>query len=259
MYFFVVCSFVGVRFLMCSSLFFFLMIRRPPRSTRTDALFPYTTLFRSGRRRFRLRSGKGLCPASRFRIAAIPRYPWAHGWPPWWAGLCPGSHKSRLAVHGRRVPPSHHDSRPLFCSLRVADSALFYAFFRVGIEHNAMHIDAGQMNLIGIETTGVDDFLDLDNGDLARHGHIGIEITRRLAKHQITAAVGLVGLDQRDVRNNGTIHDVFLAVELADLFAVGNNGTNAGKREEGRNAVAAGAKKIGRAGRVEREGWNGKD
>src|SRR3546814_8974579 len=30
-------------FLLC----FFLMIRRPPRSTRTDTLFPYTTLFRS--------------------------------------------------------------------------------------------------------------------------------------------------------------------------------------------------------------------
>src|SRR3546814_18566423 len=29
--------------------FFFLMTRRPPRSTRTDTLFPYTTLFRSGR------------------------------------------------------------------------------------------------------------------------------------------------------------------------------------------------------------------
>src|SRR3546814_20794733 len=28
---------------------FFLMIRRPPRSTRTDTLFPYTTLFRSRR------------------------------------------------------------------------------------------------------------------------------------------------------------------------------------------------------------------
>src|SRR3546814_13762746 len=27
--------------------FCFLMIRRPPRSTRTDTLFPYTTLFRS--------------------------------------------------------------------------------------------------------------------------------------------------------------------------------------------------------------------
>src|SRR3546814_15135978 len=30
----------------CDS-FFFLMIRRPPRSTRTDTLFPFTTLFRS--------------------------------------------------------------------------------------------------------------------------------------------------------------------------------------------------------------------
>src|SRR3546814_15132630 len=27
--------------------FFFLIIRRPPRPTRTDTLFPYTTLFRS--------------------------------------------------------------------------------------------------------------------------------------------------------------------------------------------------------------------
>src|SRR3546814_5648316 len=30
-----------------SCTFFFLMIRRPPRSTRTDTLFPYTTRFRS--------------------------------------------------------------------------------------------------------------------------------------------------------------------------------------------------------------------
>src|SRR3546814_10702173 len=29
------------------------MIRRPPRSTRTDTLFPYTTLFRSIKLRFR--------------------------------------------------------------------------------------------------------------------------------------------------------------------------------------------------------------
>src|SRR3546814_17861022 len=34
---------VGIYFIF----FFFLMIRRPPRSTRTDTLFPYTTLFRS--------------------------------------------------------------------------------------------------------------------------------------------------------------------------------------------------------------------
>src|SRR3546814_19631278 len=45
---------VGVR--LCATSFnmfrvvFFLMLRRPPRSTRTDTLFPYTTLFRSGSR-----------------------------------------------------------------------------------------------------------------------------------------------------------------------------------------------------------------
>src|SRR3546814_14199159 len=32
---------------MLCHIFFFLMIRLPPRSTRTDTLFPYTTLFRS--------------------------------------------------------------------------------------------------------------------------------------------------------------------------------------------------------------------
>src|SRR3546814_10315527 len=31
----------------CICIIFFLMIRRPPRSTRTDTLFPYTTLCRS--------------------------------------------------------------------------------------------------------------------------------------------------------------------------------------------------------------------
>src|SRR3546814_2926083 len=40
---------------------FFLMIRRPPRSTRTDTLFPYTTLFRSGTASDRLR-GRGHLP-----------------------------------------------------------------------------------------------------------------------------------------------------------------------------------------------------
>src|SRR3546814_16061919 len=33
---------------MCVVCVFFLMKRLPPRSTRTDTLFPYTTLFRSG-------------------------------------------------------------------------------------------------------------------------------------------------------------------------------------------------------------------
>src|SRR3546814_1535794 len=43
----------------------FLMIRRPPRSTRTDTLFPYTTLFRSP-------SARGLSAASTSNIGALP-------------------------------------------------------------------------------------------------------------------------------------------------------------------------------------------
>src|SRR3546814_20695073 len=49
---------------MCIVLFF-LMIRRPPRSTRTDTLFPYTTLFRS-----HLSSVHGPCNGWREQIHA---------------------------------------------------------------------------------------------------------------------------------------------------------------------------------------------
>src|SRR3546814_2838057 len=47
------CSRFSVDYLVfgCGHCVFFLMIRRPPRSTRTDTLFPYTTLFRSPHQR----------------------------------------------------------------------------------------------------------------------------------------------------------------------------------------------------------------
>src|SRR3546814_9771053 len=57
--------------------FFFLMIRRPPRSTRTDTLFPYTTLFRSPLRH---------CPPMR----TMPP-------PPGEGGLCGSPPKSQCA------------------------------------------------------------------------------------------------------------------------------------------------------------------
>src|SRR3546814_5576517 len=50
-------------------MFVFLMIRRPPRSTRTDTLFPYTTLFRSRSRAGRRRGRRGVPAAPRLRAA----------------------------------------------------------------------------------------------------------------------------------------------------------------------------------------------
>src|SRR3546814_1180488 len=44
--------------------FFFLMRRRPPRSTRTDTLFPYTTLFRSSHSSVRCWRSERLVTAS---------------------------------------------------------------------------------------------------------------------------------------------------------------------------------------------------
>src|SRR3546814_11635249 len=55
--------------------FFFLMIRRPPRSTRTDTLFPYTTLFRSDRGPDR--GPRGRRPIVRFRPRPVLTV-WAH-------------------------------------------------------------------------------------------------------------------------------------------------------------------------------------
>src|SRR3546814_6867520 len=61
------------------------MIRRPPRSTRTDTLFPYTTLFRSpvrgggagrrrGRRHGRRRGDGGTAPTSALADAGDGRH-----------------------------------------------------------------------------------------------------------------------------------------------------------------------------------------
>src|SRR3546814_9472419 len=49
------------------------MVRRPPRSTRTDTLFPYTTLFRSIKLRARARLGED--PAKARRPKLPPRTP----------------------------------------------------------------------------------------------------------------------------------------------------------------------------------------
>src|SRR3546814_1489626 len=73
------------------------MIRRPPISTRTDTLFPYTTLFRAPRRR------RQLSPQGRRRLEG--RHP-----------LEPRHLLRQDAREGRedrqRRPRSHHRSRP---------------------------------------------------------------------------------------------------------------------------------------------------
>src|SRR3546814_2571923 len=54
------------------------MIRRPPRSTRTDTLFPYTTLFRSNLRAFVLSAYDQASLGSRLSACGQFRHYW-HG------------------------------------------------------------------------------------------------------------------------------------------------------------------------------------
>src|SRR3546814_20457410 len=63
--------FAALGLVMCCFYVVFLMIRRPPRSTRTDTLFPYTTLFRSQRRDGDHRRPDQDHPGQRFVGAAV--------------------------------------------------------------------------------------------------------------------------------------------------------------------------------------------
>src|SRR3546814_3281131 len=80
------------------------MIRRPPRSTRTDTLFPYTTLFRSPAAA--LPAPGRPTPSRRWRAAARRRYSgWRRGMAdaPGPEYLLPLPLAVHLAHHGRQI------------------------------------------------------------------------------------------------------------------------------------------------------------
>src|SRR3546814_13021801 len=82
-------------------LFVFLMIRRPPRSTRTNTLFPYTTLFRSSEA---VRPDLPRCPRATGAVAA------AQAGVDLRAGDLPGQprHPRRLPAHAAQPQPALH-------------------------------------------------------------------------------------------------------------------------------------------------------
>src|SRR3546814_17713241 len=76
---------------------FFLMIRRPPRSTRTDTLFPYTTLFRSRCARSRTAPADRDWPADRKTSRSF----------------APRRHQPQTAVHLRAPAPTRSEEHTL--------------------------------------------------------------------------------------------------------------------------------------------------
>src|SRR3546814_15388263 len=71
---------------------FVLMIRRPPRSTRTDTLFPYTTLFRS----------VSTVPSSKV-MTTLPPNAFSAGSTAWYLRVHSGSSSVRTLCHNATV------------------------------------------------------------------------------------------------------------------------------------------------------------
>src|SRR3546814_11139620 len=97
-------------------LFFFLMIRRPPRSTRTDTLFPYTTLFRSraaGQRGLRLPPARrpGRLPAGLDHVSdAAAAVAAAHEWFEHNSGWAPPDEETLAELAADGVRSEEHTS-----------------------------------------------------------------------------------------------------------------------------------------------------
>src|SRR3546814_5452448 len=107
--------------------FFFLMIRRPPRSTRTDTLFPYTTLFRSS------------APAG----VAVPRHD----------GLS-ARRGARAALDRRRPRHRSEEHTSELQSLMRTSYAVFRSKKKRNIWHNGVSLSA-------LETTDAQDTLEV--------------------------------------------------------------------------------------------------
>ena len=87
---------------------------------------------------------------------------------------------------------------------------------------------------------------------LAGGGHHRVEVARGLAEDEVAAAVALPRLDDAKSAVQRALEHVVAPVELARLLALGDQGADAGRREERGDAGAAGADALGeRALRVE--------
>src|SRR3546814_5883835 len=88
------------------------MIRRPPRSTRTDTLFPYTTLFRSSARPS---APAAAAPPETARPPPAHRLPSAPGGPAWQRWWKAASDRPRSEEHTSELQSLMRISYAVFC------------------------------------------------------------------------------------------------------------------------------------------------
>src|SRR3546814_8190265 len=78
-------------------------------------------------------------------------------------------------------------------------------------ENQALHIDSGEVDRVGVEAADGDDFLDLGDADLCRGRHRLVEVARGLAEDEVAALVGLPPLDEREVGEDAAFEEIILS------------------------------------------------
>src|SRR6185437_927538 len=125
------------------------------------------------------------------------------------------------------------------------DSALLDPLLEIRAVHDTLDEDAGRVDAVGIDRAGLDEVLDLRDGDARRRRHHRVEVARRLAVDEVAFGIALPGMDDGEIGDDAALHDVALAVEFALFLAFGDKRADARLGEEGGDAGAAGANALG--------------
>lgn len=102
-----------------------------------------------------------------------------------------------------------------------------------------MDVDAGQVDVIGIDVTALNQLLDLCLEDLACHSAGRLEVARIPAEHQNAGAGGVRCPDHRHVGCQLGLRHETPVTELAGLFARCLHRSVVASSEEGSDARAA--------------------
>src|SRR5215471_14134133 len=117
---------------------------------------------------------------------------------------------------------------------------LLDAFFERCRVDDPMDEDTRRVDVIGIDRAGVDQLLDLGDGDSRGGCHYRVEVARRLAIDKIAFAVAFPGMDDGEVGDEAALHYVALTVEVTDFLAFRNQRPDARLGEECRYPRSAG-------------------
>src|SRR5260370_14517332 len=130
---------------------------------------------------------------------------------------------------------SRDQAMPLFSSASIApiaDGALLDALLVRRAAHHAFNKNSGRVDVVGVDSAGLDQMFDLRNGDLRGRRHHRVEVARRLPIDEVALAISFPGMDDCEIGDEATLHNVAFPIEAANFLALRHQGadTRLGKK-----------------------------